>query len=218
MSATSSASTSRPGSVRVSGASCEVPGGAGWVNATYLRPVGTRPPRIEGTLDPRVETAADDVQALLGAGEYETLSGFVDPDRGLVIAIHASITDDSPVLTPAEVAAAATDRTERLWGHTDGEGAPVTSTIAERFAAIAGNTGLTSTDAIGFDIRLGMGNSIDNIAEVFPGASVVEYHFEGTSLYGDFDWSSVRFVFDTTRSAPTGRPALLAIVEDTWTI
>ncbi len=196
----------------------EVPGGAGWVNATYLRPVGTRPPVIEGTLDPRVETAADDVQAALGAGDYEALAGFVDPDRGLVISIHASITDESPVLTPSEVAGAATDRAERLWGHTDGEGAPVRSTVGERFASIAGNTGLTSTDAIGFDVRLGVGNSIDTIAEVFPGSAVVEYHFEGTSVYGDFDWSSVRFVFDTTKTAPTGRPALLAIVEDTWTI
>ncbi len=134
-----------------------VPGGVGWVNLAYLRPEGSRPPRTEGTIEPSIETAADDVQALLGAGEYETLSGFIDLTRGVTISLHAFV-------------------------------------------------------------RLGLGNSIDNIEERFPGSHVVEYHFEGTSIYGDFDWSSVRLVFDATRTAPTGRPALLAIVQDTWTI
>ena len=196
----------------------EVPGGGGWVNLAYLRPAGTRPPTIVGTIIPSVETAADDVQARLGARDYEILSGFIDPSRGLVISPYAYVGDAAQVLTPAQVAGAATDDSILLWGYTDGEGAPIKTTIDTRFRAIAGSTALTSTDAIGFDVRLGLGNSIDNIAERFPGASVVEYHFEGTSLYGDFDWTSVRLVFDTTNLAPTGRPALLAIVQDTWTI
>ncbi len=196
----------------------EVAGGAGWVNLAFVRPAGTRPPTIEGTIDPRTETAADDVQALLGAGEYETLSGFVDPSRGVVISVYAFVGDDAQVLSPEQVADAADDNTMLLWGYTDGEGAPIETTIAERLEAIVGDPGLTSTDVIGFDMRVGSGNSIDNIAQRFPEASVVEYHFDGTSLYGDFDWSSVRFVFDTENPAPTGRPALLAIVQDTWTI
>lgn len=195
-----------------------VPGGVGWVNLAYLRPEGSRPPRTEGAIEPSVETAADDVQALLGAGEYETLSGFIDPTRGVTISLHAFVADDAVVLTPRQVSGAATNRELFLWGYTDGEGRPVETTIGHRLREIAGDWGLTSTDVIGHDVRLGIGNSIDNIAERFPGSHVVEYHFEGTSLYGDFDWSSVRFVFDTARPSPTGRPALLAIVQDTWTI
>lgn len=196
----------------------EVADGAGWVNLAFLRPAGTRPPAIEGTIDPRTETAADDVQALLGAGEYETLSGFVDPARGVAISPYAFVGDDAQVLSPAQVAGAATDDEVLLWGYTDGEGEPIETTILQRFETIAGDPGLTSTDVIGFDVRVGTSTSIDNIAERFPSADVVEYHFDGTSLYGDFDWSSVRFVFDTENPAPTGRPALLAIVQDTWTI
>jgi hypothetical protein len=196
----------------------EVADGAGWVNLAFVRPAGTRPPATEGTIDPRTETAADDVQALLGAGEYETLSGFVDPDSGVVISVDAFVADDAQVLTAEQLAGAATDDTVLLWGYTDGEGAPIETTIAERLETIAGNPGITSTDVIGFDVRVGTGNSIDNIADRFPDAHVVEYHFDGTSLYGDFDWSSVRFVFDTENTSPTGRPALLAIVQDTWTI
>ena len=68
---------------------------------------------------------------------------------------------------------------------------------------------------IGFATRVRTGNTIDDVAERFPGAEVVEYHFDGTSRHGDFDWRSVRFVFD---AGEQGRPTLLAVVQDTWTI
>jgi hypothetical protein len=61
-------------------------------------------------------------------------------------------------------------------------------------------------------------NSVNNISDRFPESRVVEYNYAGSSIYGDFDWESLRFVFDTEALAPTGRPALLAIVRDTWTI
>ncbi len=190
----------------------------GWVNAAFLRPAGTRPPAIEGTIVAAVETAADDVQARLGSGDFEAVAAFIDPDRGLAISPDAYLGEDTVVITADQVANAATDSTVIQWGFTDGEGVAILETIAERFAAISGDYGLTSTDTIGHNIRVGFGNTINNIADAFPAADVVEYHFDGTSLYGDFDWSSVRFVFDTTTPAPNGRPSLVAIVQDTWTV
>ncbi len=106
-----------------------VPGGVGWVNLAYLRPEGSRPPRTEGTIEPSVETAADDVQALLGAVEYETLSGFIDPTRGVTISLHAFVADDAVVLTPRQVVDSAEERELFLWGYTDGEGRAVKTTI-----------------------------------------------------------------------------------------
>lgn len=194
----------------------EIPGGAGWVNLSFLRPHGSEPPRTEGTVDARTETAADDVQALLGAREHENLAGFIDPVRGLAISPDAFVGDDDQVLTPDQIANAANDDTVLLWGYTEGEGAPIQTTIARHLSDIAGDPAITSTDVIGFDVRVRSSISIDNIAERFPEAHVVEYTFEGTSLWGEFDWHSVRFVFDTETLAPTGRPALLAIVQDTY--
>lgn len=191
-----------------------VPGGAGWVNLAFLRPPGTNPPAVQGTVNPRAETAADDIQASLGIPDYQRLASFVD-ERGVVVSHDAFVADDDPVLTAEQILGAGSDDTVILWGTTDGEGAPIEMTIGERLGQIARDYALASTDVIGFDTRVGTGNTIDNIGERFPGASVVEYHFDGTSLYGDFDWSSVRFVFDTSVE---GRPTLLAIVQDTWTI
>ncbi|MEZ5226246.1 MAG: hypothetical protein R2710_06120 [Acidimicrobiales bacterium] len=191
------------------------PAGSIWRSFVRSEP---RPPITIGSVDASIAGAADRVRELLGSGDVATLSEHVDPDRGLTVSVHASITETTPVLSLAQVAGSATDSATLLWGYTDGEGAPIVETIRQRLRAVAGDTGLTSTDAIGYDVRLGFGNSIDNIDHWFPGSSVVEYHFDGTSLYGDFDWSSVRFVFDAEAETPSGRPVLLAIVQDTWTI
>lgn len=191
-----------------------VPGGAGWVNLVFVRPPGTNPPVVQGDVNPRTETAADDIQATLGMPDRQRLASLVD-QRGVVLSTDAFVHDSDPVLSAEQLFGAAQDDSVLVWGHTDGEGAPIEMTIAERLDQIARDYALTSTDVIGFDTRVGTGNTIDNIAERFPGSSVVEYHFEGTSLHGHFDWSSVRFVFDTSVS---GRPVLLAIVQDTWTI
>ena len=194
----------------------EIPGGAGWVNLSFLRPQNLANCSDWRAVDARTETAADDVQGLLGARDYKNLAGFIDPARGLAISLDAFVGDDDQVLTPDQIANAANDGTVLLWGYTEGEGSPIRATIAQHLHDVAGDPAITSTDVIGFDVRVRSSINIDNIAERFPEAHVVEYTFEGTSLWGEFDWHSVRFVFDTETLAPTGRPALLAIVQDTY--
>jgi hypothetical protein len=191
-----------------------VDGGAGWVNLVHLRPPGTDPPEVVGTEDPRAAAAAEEVRTALVDADHEALAGFVD-ERGLTVSAYAFVDDDAPVLAAGDITGAPEDDTIVVWGVTDGEGAPIELTIERRLRQLGTDYALTSTDAVGFDTRVGTGNTIDNLAERFPGASVVEYHFAGTSLYEDFDWSSLRFVFDT---AGEGAPVLLAIVEDGWTI
>ncbi|MFN8052313.1 MAG: hypothetical protein U0Q22_12785 [Acidimicrobiales bacterium] len=188
--------------------------GVGWVNARFLRPVGPDTPTTTGTSVPAVAAAAATVAKALRDGDVAALAAVADPTRGVTFSPHAFVADDAPRLTRAQLAAAPTDRTKLLWGYTDGEGAPIRATIATRLRDIGGSTALTSTTTIGFDVRVHTGNSIDNIAARFPGDRVVEYHFAGTSRYRDFDWTSVRLVFDATGSSPK----LVAIVEDTWTI
>ena len=191
-----------------------IPGGAGWVNLALLRPPGSNPPQVVGDVVPAAETAADDVQAALGGGDHQRLASFVD-ERGVRFSTDAFVGEDDPVLTADQVAGAAQDDDVILWGYTDGQGMPIEMTIGERLRQIGRDYALASTDVRAFDTRVGTSNTLDNLDEVFPGAAVVEYHFDGTSLHGDFDWSSVRFVFDTSTD---GRPALLAIVQDGWTI
>ena len=189
----------------------QVPGGAGWVNARYLRPMGPPTPGVAGRATAALTTAADQVSNAIEAGDGAALAAAADPALGVLFSTDAYISDDDPVLSVQQLAAG--DSTQMVWGYTDGEGLPIRQTIAERLASIAGSTALTSTAAIGYDVRVKTGNTIDNLAERFPGAHVVEYHFPGTKAAANMDWSSVRLVFDTTNG-----PRLVAVVQDSWTI
>lgn len=193
----------------------QVPGGAGWVNARYLRPEGAATVQVLGTPIPAVADAAARVVAALAADDYAALAALASPTRGVRFSAYAYVSDEDPLITAAQLAGAASDPTVILWGYTDGEGAPIRRTIAQRLDDIAGSTALTSTEIIGHDVRVKTGNSFDNIAEVFPGLPVVEYHFSGTCcLYGGMDWESVRLVFENA----AGGPRLVAVVQDTWTM
>ncbi|MDO5697145.1 MAG: hypothetical protein Q4G51_04130 [Dermatophilus congolensis] len=192
-----------------------VEGGTGWVNSRFLRPDAAATPEIVGTQDAGLAAATKIVVDALEKRDYGRLSTHVHPTRGLMISPDAFVGGDEVVLTATEVAGAASDTQKHLWGYTDGEGLPIESTIADRLAAIAGSRALTSVRRIGFDRAVQNGNSIDNVADKFPGTRIVEYNYPGSESNSGFDWASVRFVFDTTGG---GDPRLLAIVQDNWTI
>lgn len=192
-----------------------VAGGTGWVNTRFLRPDPSARPEVVGTEDAGLAAAVKTVADALEQADYGRVSAMVNPSRGLLISPDAFVGGDEVVLSPADVAGASSDTQKRLWGYTDGEGLPIESTIAERFAAIAGSRALTSVQRIGFDRTVQTGNSIDNLSDKFPGTRLVEYNYPGSESNAGFDWASVRFVFDTPAG---GDPRLLAIIQDGWTI
>ena len=177
-----------------------IDGEMGWVNVRFLKPEGADPLDVVGEVRPRLRAASEAVRSALVAADFELLAEFCD---------------DDPVLTCANLRDAAADDTVILWGSADGTGFPIEMTIAERLREIAGSWALTSTDVLAFDVRVGVGNTIDNLAEAMPGAAFVEYHASGTSRFSGLDWASVRFIFDTSGE---DSPVLLAVVEDMWTI
>jgi hypothetical protein len=102
-----------------------------------------------------------------------------------------------------------------LWGFTDGQGEPIEMTVAEFFSTYAMSPALTQTERVAVDTRLRFSNTIDNMAEVFPEATIIEFHFGGSEGdQGDFDWATLRLGFEPTESGHR----LVAIATDTWTI
>jgi hypothetical protein len=66
------------------------------------------------------------------------------------------------------------------------------------------------------DRRQAKGNSVDNAAQVYPDARIVEYHVPGRNPdYGGMDWRSLRLVFEEGEG---GRWLLVAVIHDEWTI
>ena len=193
-----------------------VDGEMGWVNLRFLKPEGRGALEVVGDVRPRLRAASEAVRAALADAAFGRLAEFCDEDRGIQFSTDAHVSDNDPVLSCDNLRDAAADDTMIRWGFTDGAGLPIEMTIAERLGEIAGSWALTSTDVLAFEVRVGAGNTIDNLAEAFPGSAFVEYYSRGASRFPGLDWSSVRFVFDTSSEDSL---VLLAVVEDImWTI
>ncbi|MEZ5230021.1 MAG: SH3 domain-containing protein [Acidimicrobiales bacterium] len=186
-------------------------GVVGWMKNGLLRPEpSVSPPERIGDSPLR----GNDVVRLAIAGltSPDVLAGLVD-DRGLTVASDAFIGDDAVVLTAEQLRTpAADDTTVVTWGVEAGVGDPIEATMTERFRTLAGSTAVTSTEAMGYNVQVGVGNIPSNIPEVFPDAEWVELHFSGTEAFGGLDWESLSFVFDTSGDAPV----LLAITAAAW--
>jgi hypothetical protein len=184
---------------------------SGWVNSNYLaRQVGRVPEAI----------AARAGQAIMALKERDLaeLSGLVHPDKGVRFSpytyVRASVNGDV-VLTAAQVAGLWNDPMIYRWGVYDGSGEPIDLAFREYFGQFVYDVDFARPDVIGFDETVGQGNTINNIAEVYPEAVVVEYHFEGFDpQYAGMDWRSLRLIFEESR----GTWYLVGIAHDEWTI
>ncbi len=187
-------------------------GAVGWANLAFLRPQsGDADLAFEGSTDNAVLSWANEVSELLWSPER--VADFVGPD-GVIVSTDAFIDPEDLVLSERDLRNPSDEMV--LWGYEDGSGESITRTLIEQFNLMQGSTALTSTDVIGIDTEIGWSNTINNVAEVFPGATVIEYHFAGTEDYANLDWTSIRLVFETTEGV--AQPVLVAIVQAGWTI
>ncbi len=186
-------------------------GAVGWMKTNILRPEpSVSPPERIGDSPLR---GTDVVRrSVAGLSAPEVLADQID-ERGLTVSATAFIDDEAVVLGDDQLRTPAADDTDVLtWGVESGSGEPITATMTERFLDMAGSTAITSTEATGFNVQVGVGNIPSNVSTVFPDAEWVEYHFSGTEAFGGLDWESITFVFDTTGETPV----LLAITQSAW--
>ena len=167
-----------------------------------------------GQPDVGVAARANAIIQALSAEDYTALAKYVHPDDGLRFSPYAFVEDDEVVLSPSEVASLASDATVRNWGEYQAVGGPISGTYAEYAAEFVLDADFASAPSISFGERLGTGSTIDNISEAYPGATFVEYHFDGFEPeYAGFDWVSLRIVLQQHQ----GEWMLVGLVHDEWT-
>ena len=97
----------------------------------------------------------------------------------------------------------------------DGSGLPITLTFEGYYTAFVYDQDYATSPQISLNQRLGVGNSLDNSREFYPGAMVVEYYFAGFDpQFGGMDWRSLRLVFQLAG----GEWYLVGIIHDQWSI
>ena len=137
-------------------------------------------------------------------------------DGTVTVSSNAFFSGDEQVLTSADFAnAGGEDDVLRTWGEQDGTGDPIELTVGEMLDLIASSKGLIATERVAINERIKFGNTIDNMAEAFPDATIVELHYGGDEGdQADFTWATVRLGFE-----PDGNGyRLVAIALDNWTV
>lgn len=124
-------------------------------------------------------------------------------------------TAKSKKLTPDDFLIAIAKNWTLTWGSYDGTGDPIKLTVKAYLKKFVYNADYVNAEAIGFDEVMKLGNSTNNLKEIYPNCHFIDYHFSGfdQKLKG-MDWTSLRLVFEKQN----GEYFLVAIIHDQWTI
>lgn len=181
---------------------------SGWVNTAFLAPQA-------GAALPELARRANQVIHALSNQDMAALAGTVHPERGLRFSPYAYVRDDHRLFSAEQVKDLMDEPTIYHWGYFDGSGEPILMGFPEYYHRFVYDADFARPKQIGFNQLIGKGNTLVNLAEYYPGAEFVEYHFSGFDpQYGGMDWRSLRLVFEPEE----GAWRLVGIVHDEWTI
>jgi hypothetical protein len=147
--------------------------------------------------------------------DFATLAGLAHPALGLRFSPYGYVRQEDQRFLAAQSALLPSDPTIRPWGNYDGLGKPIQLAFSQYYERFVYDVDFARPQFVGFNVQVGQGNTLNNIAEFYPGAVFVEYHFSGFDpQYSGMDWRSLRLVF----VAENGIYYLAGIVHDEWTI
>jgi hypothetical protein len=186
----------------------------GWVNSNYLA-------RQVGWVDEEIAARAAQTIMALKEQDLEKLAGLVHPSQGVRFSpyTYVQVEPDAPdeedlVFGADQIPDLLNDTTVYHWGVYDGSGEPIDLTFREYYDRFIYDADFAHPEVVGFDEEIGWSSMINNIAEVYPVAVTVEYHFEGFEPeYAGMDWRSLRLVLEEW----DGIWYLVGIVHDEWT-
>lgn len=119
------------------------------------------------------------------------------------------------VLSHNALTTAPLDTTAYLWGSYDGSGFPIMLNFADYYKRFIYSSDFAAAPEIGYNVSIGMGNTINNAHKVYPNAIIVEYHYAGFDpQYAGMDWQSLRLAFEEEGN----QWVLVGIIHDQWTI
>jgi hypothetical protein len=157
---------------------------------------------------------AFEVIAALKDQDWAALSGYVHPQMGLRFSPYAFVRDTDQVFPVDIIPNLLADKRLYTWGSFDGSGAPIDLSFAGYYSQFVYDVDFANPTQMALNDRLGVSNSLDNSAEFYPGAMIVEFHFPGFDpQYQGMDWRSLRLVFMEDNNTWY----LVGIIHDQWT-
>lgn len=159
--------------------------------------------------------AAQTLEALRGK-DMGKLAELAHPQAGIRFSPYAYIDKAKDLTFDAErLRKLAADNQEYIWGAFDGSGEPIRLTFDGYHRRFIYDHDYRTAPEIAYNRLLGKGNTVNNIADVYPQGVFVEYHFPGFDPKAQgMDWASLRLIFE-----PLGEDyRLVGIQHDGWAI
>jgi len=177
----------------------------GWVNAKYLA-------KQSGNPDAALAKVAMQAIQAIKQKDFKGLATLVDP-QGLRFSPYTFVGPENLSFSPTRVSNLFSDPTIYHWGVFDGSGQPIELTFKDYYKRFIYDVDFAQPEAVGFNVAIGGGSTINNVAEFYPESQVVEYYFSGFDpKYSGMDWRSLRLVFLPSQ----GDYTLAGIVHDEW--
>lgn len=160
--------------------------------------------------------AAAGVTDALQAKDYETLSSYIHPTRGVIFTPYSTVNvQQDRRLTAEQIKTLAQDTTTYIWGYEDGRGDPIQMTITEYFARFVFDADYTQAPKVAVDQIITSGNALENITEAYPDCHFVDFCYPSRDPASDgLDWCSLKLVFVGEGTAWY----LVGVVHGEWTI
>jgi hypothetical protein len=109
----------------------------------------------------------------------QALSMLVNPADGVRFSPYSFVREEDLFFGAAEVAMLMDSPSQYLWGTFDGSGEAINMTFADYYARFVYDVDFASAPQVSINEELGKGTAMNNAAEFYPGAMIVEYHFPG---------------------------------------
>jgi hypothetical protein len=167
-----------------------------------------------------VEITADSVARLaveaLSRRDIDSLAALAHPVKGIRFTpfTHVDTTVDRR-LTPADLRAEWAKTDSVVWGTQDGSGDPIRLSFRGYFDRYVYDFDALRAPRVARDSApMGIGNSLYNLREAYPGATIVEFNTPGTDpKYGGMDWRSLWVVLERYQD----RWVVIGLVRGAWT-
>ncbi len=165
-----------------------------------------------------VGAVAAQVLAALTQRDIRAVAAWVHSTRGVRLSPYAFVAPDEHLwFSSVGLVEAWSDPAPRVWGYDDATGEAIELTLPEYLERFIWDGEYADGSDIGYNTRVGQGNTVDNAAEIYADGVTVEYHLPGTkpALEG-MDWKSLRLVLARDDQQDEAW-RLVAIIHDQWT-
>lgn len=167
------------------------------------------------TIDSSLYSMSDSVLTALRNSDYTRIARYAHPIRGIRFSPYGYIdTAHHRVLFDRQIREAASHGALFNWGSFDGTGDPILLSLPDYFKRFVYDADFLHAKQRALNHFIGAGNSLNNLATIYPGCEFTEHYFPGFDpKYEGMDWKTLRLVYK--REGPM--IYLVGIVHDQWT-